>query len=169
MPALRRIANAIDAVNKLVGEVVSWLSLVLVLVIVIDVSLRYIFNWSSAISFEIEWHIFAVLFMLSAGWALREDKHVRVDVFYQRFSKKNQSATNLVGTLFLLIPFCAVGFWESLPFVASSYEMMEKSTDAGGLPARFLIKSVIPLGFFLLGIQGVSLAIQSSFNLLNKA
>lgn len=165
---LKRIYTSIDKLNSAVGSAVSWLSLILVLVIVLDVSMRYIFNWSSPLTFEIEWHIFSALFLLTFGWTLNQDNHVRVDVFYHRFSKRNQSLTNLFGSLFLLIPFCVVGFWESLPFVFTSFKLMETSTDPGGLPARFLIKSAIPIGFLLLGLQGISLVISSTLKVLKK-
>lgn len=151
----------IDRINSIIGRAVSWLSLVLVLVIVVDVAMRYIFSITSAASFELEWHLFALIFLLGAAWTLQEDKHVRVDVFYQRFSKKTQGWINLIGTLGLLLPFCAVAFYESLSFVGSSFSVLETSPDPGGLPARYLIKGAIPVGFLLLGLQGISEALKS--------
>jgi len=146
----------IDRLNDWIGKTVSWLSLILVLVIVIDVAMRYIFSITSAASFELEWHLFAVIFLLGAAYTLQHDKHVRVDVFYHRFSKKTQGWVNLIGTVTLLLPFCAVACWESLSFVESSYAFRETSPDPGGLPARYVIKAAIPAGFFLLGLQGIS-------------
>ena len=148
--------NLIDKFIQWIGKAVSWLSLLLVLIIVIDVALRYIFSITSAASFELEWHLFAVLFLIGAAYTLQEDKHVRVDVFYQRFSKRTQGWINLIGTLVLLLPFCIVAFWESLSFVSSSFEFRETSPDPGGLPARYIIKAILPAGFFLLGLQGIS-------------
>lgn len=151
----------IDKLNSVIGKAVSWLTLVLVLVIVIDVVLRYTFSITSAASFELEWHLFAAIFLLGAAYTLKEDKHVRVDVFYDRFSDRTKAFVNLIGSLILLLPFCAIAFWESLSFVQNSYELGETSPQPGGLPARWLIKSTIPLGFLLLGLQGISLITKS--------
>jgi len=150
----------VDKIIAIIGRASSWLTVLLVLVIVIDVFFRYAFSITSAASFELEWHLFAIIFLISAAWTLQEDKHVRVDVFYHKFSEKKKAWVNLIGTLFLLLPFCAIGFWESLSFVESSYTIGETSPQPGGLPARFLIKSTIPAGFFLLGLQGISLTIK---------
>lgn len=157
----------IDRFIKQIGTVVSWLTLLLVLVIVIDVLMRYVFNTTSAASFELEWHLFALIFMLGASYTLQQDKHVRVDVFYHRFSEKNKAWVNAVGTAFLLLPFCAIACWESLSFVESSFIFKETSPDPGGLPARYIIKACIPIGFFLLGLQGINLLLRSITTLLN--
>ena len=151
----------IDRFNTFVGRAISWLTLFLVVIIVADVTLRYVFSLTSAASFELEWHLFAVIFLVGASWTLQEDRHVRVDIFYNKFSDKNKTLVNLLGTLILLIPFCTIGFWESLSFVYSSFQLRETSPQPGGLPARYLIKSTIPLGFMLLGMQGVSLIMKS--------
>lgn len=151
----------IDKLTKAVGTLVSWLTVILVLIMVVDVAMRYLFSVTSAASFELEWHLFAGIFLLGAAYTLQQDKHVRVDVFYHRFSKKTQGWVNLIGSLFLLLPFCAVAFWESLSFVEASFNFRETSPDPQGLPARYLIKAVIPIGFFLLGLQGISEALKS--------
>ncbi|MEQ8905356.1 TRAP transporter small permease subunit [Ekhidna sp.] len=153
--------TVIDKLNNVIGKGVSWLTLVLVLIIVIDVILRYSLSITSAASFEMEWHLFAAIFLLGAGYTLKEDKHVRVDVFYHRFTERSKAWVNLIGTIFLLFPFCAIGFWESLSFVFSSFQLGETSPQPGGLPARWIIKSTIPLGLILLGLQGTSLIMQS--------
>lgn len=149
--------RVIDRTVSFVGKAVSWLTLVLVLVIVIDVILRYAFSITSAASFEMEWHLFAAIFLLGAGYTLQQDKHVRVDVFYSKFSTKTKAWINLCGGCILLIPFCIVGFWESLSFVYSSFRIDETSPQPGGLPARWIIKAVIPLSFVILGLQCVSI------------
>jgi TRAP-type mannitol/chloroaromatic compound transport system permease small subunit len=146
----------IDKLNTTIGKAVSWLSLLLVLVIVVDVAMRYIFSITSAASFELEWHLFAVIFLLGAAYTLQQDKHVRVDVFYHRFSERGKAWVNLFGSLVLLLPFCFVACWESLSFVESSYAFRETSPDPGGLPARYVIKAAIPAAFFLLGLQAIS-------------
>lgn len=157
----------IDRLITMIGRITSWLTLLLVLVIVVDVFLRYVFNATSALSFELEWHLFALIFLLGAAWTLQEDKHVRVDVFYHRYSEKKKALVNLLGTLVLLLPFCIIGFWESLSFVESSFSVKETSPQPGGLPARYLIKGSIPAGFLLLGLQGISIIMKSIKSIRN--
>lgn len=152
-----------------IGKAVSWLSVALVLVIVVDVLLRYFFNYTSAASFELEWHLFAALFMLSSAWTLQQDRHVRVDLFYQKFSDKGKAWINLIGMLLFLLPFCYVAAFESLSFVAASFAVNETSPDPGGLPARYVIKSIIPISFFLLFIQGVLEIIKSASIILKSS
>ena len=149
------------------GKLVSWLSLFLVILIGVDVVLRYLFNWNSSANQEMEWHLFAALFLLGAAYTLKYDKHVRVDVFYTRFSKKNQALVNLIGTAVFLIPFCLVIMWTSIPFVLDSWQVNESSAEPGGLPFRFVIKSTIPLGAGLLFLQAVSLLLTSFSTWLN--
>ncbi|MEM6736189.1 MAG: TRAP transporter small permease subunit [Bacteroidota bacterium] len=151
----------IDKMNIAIGKATSWLTLVLVLIIVFDVAFRYLFSITSAATFELEWHLFAAIFLLGAAWTLQEDKHVRVDVFYHNFSERKKAWINLIGTLLFLIPFCIIGFWESLSFVKHSYILRETSPQPGGLPARYVIKSSIPIGFFLLGLQSISVLLKS--------
>lgn len=158
---MKQIVGFIDRVNAFVGRGVSWLSLLLVLVIVLDVFLRYVFNWSSPASFELEWHLFALIFLLSAGWTLQQDSHVRVDVFYNRFSKKQKAWVNLIGSVFLLLPMSITIMAESIPFVVNSFAVQETSGDPGGLPARYVIKAAIPAGFFFLALQAISASLTS--------
>ncbi|MEQ8878817.1 MAG: TRAP transporter small permease subunit [Cyclobacteriaceae bacterium] len=149
-----------------IGKLASWLSLLIVIIIVVDVFMRYTFSITSSASFEIEWHLFGALFLLASGWSLQEDKHVRVDVFYQKFSTKSKAWINLTGTVFLLLPFCYVGFVEGLQFTITSYQIGETSPDPGGLPGRFIIKSMIPAGMFLLGMQGIAIILKSIKDIL---
>ena len=130
--------------------------------------LRYAFNKSTAALFELEWHLFAIIFMVGAAYTLKYDKHVRVDVFYTNFSPKRKAWVNLIGTVFFLIPFCVVIISTSIPFVIASYNIMESSADPGGLPYRFIIKATIPIGISLLLLQGVSELLKSLIVILNK-
>lgn len=168
MNFLNTIIKFIDGINRHIGKAVSWLTFLLVLIIVSDVLLRYLFNYTTPATFELEWHIFALIFLLSAGWTLQHDRHVRVDVFYHRFPNRLKAWVNLVGTLLLLLPFCIVAIKGSVPFVAASFEFKETSPDPGGLPARYLIKSAIPIGFFLLALQGVRQAIVSFLIIIQR-
>ncbi|MEL7146166.1 MAG: TRAP transporter small permease subunit [Bacteroidota bacterium] len=150
------ITNWIDRINSAIGNLFSWLTTLLVIVICFDVMMRYVFTTSYAAVTEMEWHLFAAIFMLGAAFTLKYDKHVRVDVFYAGFSEKGKAWVNLIGTILFLLPFCFVVIQSSVPFVQNSFRVMETSPDPGGLPARFIIKSVIPLGFSLLLLQGIS-------------
>jgi TRAP-type mannitol/chloroaromatic compound transport system permease small subunit len=110
---------------------------------------------------ELEWHCFAIIFLLGAASTLKHDKHVRVDVFYERFSEKKKAIINLTGSILFLIPFASLVIWSSLDFVKNSFLIHESSPDPGGLPARYILKACIPLGFFFLLLQAVSLASKS--------
>lgn len=167
MRLLNLLSEKLDLINETTGKAIAWLTSALVALFCMDVALRYIFNISYAGVFEMEWHLFAIIFLLGAGYSLRHDKHVRVDVFYSRFSEKQQAWVNLLGVLIFLLPLCFVIIKTSLLFVYNSWIIQEGSPDPGGLPARYIIKSAIPIGFLLLFLQGISLAIKSLLIILN--
>lgn len=166
MERLRRLADGIDFLNEQVGRGASWLSVVLVGVVFGDVVMRYLFNRSFVAVQELEWHLFSMLFLLAAGYTLRHDQHVRVDLFYQQWGARTRAWINLVGVLLFLLPGCYLLLTVSIPWVMTAYEIGEISPDPGGIPARYLIKSMLPLGFFLVSLQGFSLAITSLLTLL---
>ena len=145
----------LEKIIKRIGDSCSWLSFILVILISLDVFLRYIFNFSSASLYELEWHMFAIIFLIGSSLTLQRDEHVRVDVFYNRFSDKGKNVINLIGNLIFLLPFTIIIFYTSIPFVEDSFNILESSPDPGGLPFRFLIKSMIPISFLLLATQGV--------------
>lgn len=161
MYCMLQIIHHIESLVDKIGRTVSWLSLVLILLVVVDVVMRYLFNTSYAGVFEMEWHLFATLFMIGAAYTLKHDKHVRVDVFYGRFSEKGKAVVNMVGTLLFLLPFCFVVIKTSIPFVLGSYTISESSPDPSGLPYRFIIKSTIPIGMSLLLLQGLAVLLKS--------
>ena len=144
-----------EKIIKKIGDICSWLSFILVILISLDVFLRYVFNFSSASLYELEWHMFAVIFMVGSSLTLQKDEHVRVDVFYNKFSDKGKNIINLIGNIIFLLPFSLIIFYTSIPFVEDSFKILESSPDPGGLPFRFIIKSIIPISFLLLAIQGV--------------
>ncbi|MEO2085357.1 MAG: TRAP transporter small permease subunit [Marinoscillum sp.] len=150
------------------GKISSWFSLALVLLISIDVLLRYVFNFSTAALYEMEWHLFAIIFLLASPYTLQKNKHVRVDVFYNNFSKRKKNIVDLIGNIIFLIPFSFIIFYTSLPFVEDSFSILESSPDPGGLPYRFIIKSIIPIAFFLLMIQGILNTIKNYNNIKIK-
>ena len=169
MNLLKHICAWIDALNDRVGRVVAWATLLLVLVTFVDVVMRYFFNTSYVFTQELEWHVFAFIFLIGAGYTLKNDGHVRVEVFYGKLSPKGRAWINLVGVLLFLIPSCLVFIKTSIPFVMESFRIVEGSPDPGGIPFRFILKSCIPVGYSLLLLQGISLGLNSLFQLIGVA
>lgn len=158
---MRLIADSIDQINEWFGRGVAWLNAVLVVLICYDVIMRKLFRNTSIAIFEMEWHIFALIFLLAAGYSFKHDRHVRVDVFYSRFSPKRKAWVNLIGTVVFLLPLCLMSMYSGWLFTRFAFLIHEGSPDPGGLPARYLIKSAIMVGFGFLAIQAVSVCIRS--------
>ena len=163
---LKTLSRWIDTINEWVGRGVAWVTLGLVLVVFIDVLMRYLFNTSFVFTQELEWHLFAFIFLIGAGYTLLHDGHVRVDIIYQRLGYKARAWVNLIGVLLFLLPGCMMVIVTSWQFVLNAWSVMEGSPDPGGIPYRFLIKGTITVGFILLCLQGVSLGIHSLFQIL---
>jgi TRAP-type mannitol/chloroaromatic compound transport system permease small subunit len=161
MEAIKTITRWIDRLNEWVGRGVAWVTLGLVLVVFVDVVMRYLLNKSFVFTQELEWHLFGFIFLIGAGYTLLHDGHVRVDIIYQRLGIKGRAWTNLLGVILFLIPGCIMVISTSWQFVANSFSMMEGSPDPGGIPFRFIIKGCIPVGFTLLLLQGISLGLHS--------
>lgn len=168
MDFLARLAELIDNINEWVGRAVSWVTTGLVAVVFIDVVMRYMFNTSFVFTQELEWHLFGFIFLFGAGYTLRHDGHVRVDIIYQRLSTKSRAWINLLGCIFFLFPGCLLIIFTSIPFVEASFSVLEGSPDPGGIPARFIIKSCIPAGFVLFLMQGISLFVHSLLSLAGR-
>ena len=166
MEAIKTITRWIDNMNEWVGSGVAWVTLGLVLVVFVDVVMRYLFNKSYVFTQELEWHLFGFIFLMGAGYTLLHDGHVRVDIIYQRLGLKGRAWTNLLGVILFLIPGCIMVITTSWQFAANSFSMMEGSPDPGGIPFRFIIKGCIPLGFTLLLLQGFSLGLHSFMQIL---
>jgi len=166
MNVLKTFSRWIDFLNEWVGRGVAWVTLALVVVIFVDVVMRYLFNTSYVFTQELEWHLFGFIFLIGAGYTLLHDGHVRVDIIYQRLGLKGQAWINLLGVIFFLIPGCLMVMITSWKFVANSFMIMEGSPDPGGIPLRFIVKGCIPAGFFLLLIQGISLGMHSLMRIL---
>lgn len=167
MNFLKKISSAIGQLNEWVGKTTAWLTSLLVIVICTDVTLRYIFNNTKAWIIELEWHLFALIFLLAAGYALKHDKHVRVDVFYANFSERNKAWINLLGSVLFLIPWCMLIVYVSYGYAHEAWIRNEGSPNPGGLPARYIIKSGITVGVFLLMLQGIAV-VADSLVILNE-
>ncbi|MBL1276275.1 MAG: TRAP transporter small permease subunit [Ectothiorhodospiraceae bacterium] len=135
----------------------------MVLVIGYDVTMRYLFQSGSVGLQELEWHLFALIFLLGAAYTFKHDGHVRVDIFYrsERMDERGRAWVDLLGGLFFLVPFCLLIIISSIPFVDYAFSVGEGSPDPGGLPYRFLLKAAIPLGFSLVLLQGIAHMLRS--------
>lgn len=155
MNVLLRISRLIDAMTERVGRTVYWLVLVAVLVSAVNASVRKAFDVSSNAFLELQWYLFSAIFLLSAGYTLLRQEHVRIDVVYGKFSKRTQIWIDIFGTVFFLLPMASLILWLSWPVFVDAYRSHEHSSSAGGLilwPVRLLL----PVGFALLIIQAVS-------------
>lgn len=155
MKPLLALSRGIDALNDLVGRLVYWLVLVSVLVSSGNASVRYLFNMSSNAWLEIQWYLFSAVFLLCAGYTLLHNEHIRIDVVYGRFTRRTQVWIDVFGTVFFLLPMAVIIMALSWPMFMDAYVRGEISGDAGGL-IRWPVKLLIPVGFLLLSLQGVS-------------
>lgn len=179
-----RLVNGIDRFNEWIGRTLYWLTLLMVLVGSYNAIVRYLAQFASrdpesagafekmlitigevAVSLnsngfiELQWYLFSLVFLLGAAYTLKHNAHVRVDVLYGRLSAKGKAWINLLGTLLFLIPFCVLMLWTAWPAVQESWALREMSADPGGLP-RYPIKTVIPVAFMLLLVQGIAMGIR---------
>ena len=160
---MKSFSERIDAANKVLGEALAWLTSLMVLVTFVIVVLRYAFDTGWIWLQESVTWMHALVFMLAAAYTLGLDEHVRVDIFYQRMDARKKALVNLLGALFLLTPTWLLLIIVSWDYVAASWSVYESSREAGGLPALFLLKSVIPLTALLLLLQGLSQALSGFF------
>jgi len=164
----RTLLTWLDAVVDRMGRLAAWSMVVLVLLVSTNVLVRYFLREGSVWSQELEWHLLAPIVLFGIPYALANDEHVRVDILYERFPDKGQEAINLFAALIgacvalLLIKF-------SVPYVEQSWRNGEGSPDPGGLPARYALKALLPLGFLILFIQQFASAIRSVLRLSGKA
>ena len=155
MSSLLSFSRFIDAVNEKIGLAISWALLLAVLICSGNALVRYIFNNSSNAWLEIQWYLFGAMFLLASAYTLKRNEHVRIDVVVGRFSKRTQVWIDVFGFIFFLLPATLLILYFSIPFAYESIRNQEVSSNAGGLiiwPA----KTLIPVGFFLLTLQGIS-------------
>ncbi|KPQ12153.1 MAG: TRAP-type histidine uptake transport system small permease component [Saliniramus fredricksonii] len=162
---MARIADALDWINRIVGNVVMWFALAMVLLQFALVILRYVFGIASIFAGEGVLYLHAGLFMLGAGYTLLLQGHVRVDIFYARRSRRGQAIIDIFGHLALLGPALVILLYWSWPMVRRSWAILEGPISVGGIPASFLLKSLIPAFCVLLLIQGVSALIRDLIRL----
>ena len=158
----------INSINRYIGEIISWCTLLMVLITVLVVVLRYGFNIGFIWMQESVRFLYAAVFLLCGGYTLLKDKHVRVDVLYLNLSTKNKAIIDLLGSIFLLLPVCFVIFYYSWSYVINSWEQMEGSIEERGLHLVFLMKTFIWAFAILVSLQSISIIINSCIILKKK-
>jgi len=152
---LLKLSQLIDWLNERVGKGAFWLVLIMTLISAGNATYRFIFNDSSNGMLEIQWYLFAAIFLMCSPYTLQKNEHVRIDVLSSKLSPRGLAVIDIIGTLFFLLPMVIAVMWLSLPLVAESYRIHEYSANAGGL-IRWPVKILLPIGFALLALQGIS-------------
>ncbi|MFG1400565.1 TRAP transporter small permease subunit [Xanthobacter sediminis] len=155
MTPLLALARGIDAINTRIGKIAAWLIVVAIFVSAINAIVRKLFDVSSNSWLELQWVLFAAVFLLCASWTLIDNEHIRIDIVNSHLSKRMRDGIDIFGHLFFLLPFSILLLWTSVPFFLTSYGINEQSLNAGGLP-QWPAKALVPLGFFFLTLQGIS-------------
>jgi len=153
---MESLAGRLDQIAEYTGRFISWATLLMVLITFLVVVLRYVFDLGWIALQESVTYLHASVFMLGAAYTLKHQGHVRVDIFYQKMSSRSRAWVDLLGTLLLLFPVCGFIFWVSWEYVLNSWNVLEGSREAGGLPGVFLLKSLILLLPLTLGLQGLA-------------
>jgi TRAP-type mannitol/chloroaromatic compound transport system permease small subunit len=157
---LESAARILDLIVEHAGRLASWTGFALVLVMAFNVLLRYLFHTGSVAMQELEWHLMAPVSLLCIAYAIKHEGHVRVDILYGRLPARAQQVLEVVSCL-VAVAFSAIIIKLSLGYVMQSYLIGEKSPDPGGLPYRFILKAMIPLGFLLLLVQSLAATLRS--------
>ena len=155
MTLLLKLSQLIDWLNERVGKGAFWLVLIMTLISAGNATYRFIFNDSSNGMLEIQWYLFAAIFLMCSPYTLQKNEHVRIDVLSGKLSPRGLAVIDIIGTLFFLLPMVIAVMGLSLPLVAESYKIHEYSANAGGL-IRWPVKILLPIGFALLALQGIS-------------
>ena len=166
---MKKIIEFLEAINEKTGQLVSWVSVLMVVVISLDVMIRYIFQFTFIWIVELEIFLFGFLFMLAAGYTFKHGKHVRVDVLYTKLSEKGQAVIDIIGGILFLIPWCYIVIKGSWKYAYNSFLMGEGSAQPGGLPALYVLKFSIVLGFAFLLLQVLASILKNINTLLKKS
>lgn len=155
MQSLLKISSAIDAINERVGQTIKWFILAAVLVSTANAIIRKLFNVSSNAWLELQWYLFGAVFMLGAAYTFLKNEHIRIDIVTGSFRKSTRDGIDVFGHIFFLIPFAWIMIYHGIPFFYRSFAIGESSMNAGGL-VQWPAKILLPLGFILLLVQGLS-------------
>lgn len=165
---MEKAISHLNSFTEKVGNWTSWIAVLMVAIISLDVIIRYLFNFTFIWIVELEIYLFGFLFLFGAGYTLKHDKHVRVDVFYAKLSEKRKAWVDLLGGILYLLPWCYIIITSSWKYAYSSFLMGESSPQPGGLPALYILKFAITLGFIFLLIQGVAAILKSIHTIIKK-
>ncbi len=155
MGGLLALSKLMDTINLWVGRAVAWVILVVVVVSSFNAVFRKAFDMSSNAWLEVQWYMFGAIFLLAAGYTLLKNGHVRVDILTSRLSERGQIIIDIIGILVFFLPVCCFVIWLSVPMAIEAYIHQEVSSNAGGL-VRWPVKAIIPMGFVLLSMAGLS-------------
>jgi TRAP-type mannitol/chloroaromatic compound transport system permease small subunit len=158
--AAKRLADGIDLFTDIVGRFTSWLALVLALVMGANVLMRYGFSVGFIWSQELEWHIMVPICLFGMGYAMLHGEHVRVDVLFANFTPRNKELVNIISAVLAMV-FSLIVIWLSMHYVLQSWSINEGSANPGGMDYRYIVKSLIPIGFAMFALQSLSEAIKS--------
>ena len=151
-----RLSRIADPIIRVSGKAASWTWMLLLLVIVCNVALRYLWGEGRIEFEELQWHLYSIGFLVGLSYAVESDSHIRIDVASEHMRPRLRAWMELYGIALLLLPFIMLVLWYSLPFVTASFQVSEVSASPGGLPLRWLIKAMLPLGFALLLLATLS-------------
>jgi len=165
---MQNLIKYIESFIDWTGRAISWLTLGMVVVTFLVVFLRYVFDSGWIALQESISYMHALVFLIGSAYTLKHNEHVRVDIIYEKLSKKNQAWVDLVGNLFILLPVVVFIFWVSWPYVVDSWQVMESSREAGGLPGVYLLKSAILILSTLLILQAFAHILSALSKILNK-
>ena len=154
----------IDKSIKYISYLTAFILASLVLLIVYDATARYLFSEGSTALQELEWHFFDIVILLSIAYTLKHNAHVRVDIFYDKFSNKAKSFINILSVLFFILPLSFLIIYIGMDFVEMSFTQNEASSDPGGLGYRWIVKALMPLSFILLALQALNLLVDEVKN-----
>jgi len=164
-----RLSKVLDRFITGIGEIAAWLNVAVILAIITQVILRYVFSKGLVILEELQWHLYAGGIMIGLSYCLTHDTHIRLDLLHHRFSQRRKEVVDLLGTAFLLMPMIIIMLMHSWPFVTESFRLNEASDSVVGLPYRWVVKSFLIIGFGLLGLAGVSRLIRAATFLIKSS
>ena len=147
---LKKVERFFDKFGNVVGYVCIFVMFLMIADVFFNVTARYFFKYGNVGLQELEWHFFSIIILLGMSYALKDDTHVRVDIFYEKMSLKKRALINMAGVILFVLPLALLVAWLSWDYVAEAYESGEGSADPGGLPYRWVIKGFIPFSFWLL-------------------
>jgi TRAP-type mannitol/chloroaromatic compound transport system permease small subunit len=163
-----QFCRALDAFINWIGQLISWLAAVLVVVIIVQVILRYVFGRGLVVLEEVQWHLYAIGIMFGFSYAIVHDSHIRLDLLHDRFPRRRKEKVEIFGILFLLMPMIIIILLHSWPFLYDSLRLNERSDAPMGLCCRWFIKGLLPIGFIMLGLAAISRLVRAIAYLILK-